>query len=504
MNNFVNANTLLDVSIELFKENTPAKYIEKEFLPNSPTRIPAYAETCVKDAQRNYYKALKEFKVTIALNPTTQLDKGDLTKQDLAAIRPIFASEYLKNAGISNTEENVKKIEKLVPIDFENVEIHTQQTGYFGHSEIIVNPNVPERLSTESPQRRKLNDSCNSIRRGLKTAWETVENRFPKEIPQPISTPYRTKTKVSSRKAELLNSPQYDRCPSTLPTKKRGNTLKIQTKTPFISNWFLLLPKEIARFYVQSFVDTFNFEEYLQRKNISDCVDFILTGPCSRLVYHTTKYLHAIFVRQTDDLSNYVRTRVIWTTLNKICKDDFTIRYMDITLLAIKSSVYAIFLSKKPDDSVTSNQEMKETLLEAIDELFDPLHLYYRYQNNFLPTSPQKSPMRMPGLQRYCPDLTKLINMKVLSKEDEKFARIIFDVDPIKSLRTMMAKEDWGDISADLTALNQQLNEINQVEQLIQLDLEEINKTIPRKPPKWIKKKIDPKRSPVDVRRPFK
>lgn len=490
------AKSLFEVAKEIFADVADEDAIEESYRPHGPypNGYPAKAKKHFEKGKHNFYHANdNEFHVDIALDKNHTFDNPDsITNDDLKAIRPIFATEYLKQAGIANTSETLKMTKKLMPINVENIELRTKKQGYF-EEQLVIKQNVTIH-NEETERRRELNSKSALIKDNFRQAWEKIDEEFPTSRRKKLPKPYRKTPGIASSRAMSQLLPSQERCPTTLKKYQQVQHKKQQKKNPFKSPFTLIITRHEAERYANLFLDRFDFQDYLKcsLSKAKQCIDFLKESPMARIIYHMCCYAHALFVAKTDDLTNYIRLRALWTLLTKETDNSKqTIKFLSVALMMVKSSVVAIFGEHIPSELLVSYELMESTLFDCVDRILNPYQIFDSLEKGEDFRARHAKALKVQRDHRSINDIIKILNEEPLDRDDEKIARAMMDHSMHNELLYLLGTESWGDV---IDGNHKKSDESpyfdnGRIQRLIAMDIKEINKKVPGPTPQWMKKK---------------
>lgn len=482
--------TLQDVAKEIFgnvavHDPSEMPFFQEERPEDYPDTIDHYIQT----AKSKFFTAGKdEFQISIELSRNRERN-DTILESDMKMIKPLFATAYLEKSGIKNTEVSMHMVNKLVNINQKNIEVQTKEKGFLDEK-IVVKQNPTQFVKGPSKVRSDLTTRTDIIRKRFKKSWSTIDRIYPKTNKYTLPDPYKPyRMKVDSIQAIEETKIPYDRCQSTLPKFRKKDARK-EPKTPFTTKWLLLLSRSEVDSLILNFIDRFDFTNYLQLPStyIKDCVSLVRTGLVPRLLYHTIKYLHSIFVLRKDNISHFIRLKAIWLVLYRtLAHDQVKCKFLSVIMAALKTCTHALFYRRMnvEDDFIES------TLYAEIDELFDPLHVILSIDQVESFDVPDTTILRKRHGQRVIDDIALLFSNKAFIEiSDNKIAHQVIHGQSNENLMNLLGNESWGD-HADYDSSNKgngykPLNSMT-VQNLIAAELISMNVKYPRPPPQWMK-----------------
>lgn len=479
--------TLEDVAKQIFHDTASAEAVEEPFknhgklLDDFPLSVQRFIW---RARERFYHSGDDDFKLNIEMNPLTIEEKDQLTKDDLDVLRPVFATAYLKRAGIKDTAESVRMVEKLVPITLDNIELNTQRKGFYTDN-LVVSQYLREH-AVGRRARANLSAVCDEIRRQMRSCWASVDRSFPRERREPLPRPYQASETFITQAALLRMKPITDRHPATITTTK--TLRRTQPRSPFTDEWPLTLPRDDIDKIVFGFVRAFDFFTFFRGEIAiaKDCVAFLRNGLCPRILFHVVKYLHSLFVMDQDDLPNYVRLRALWYTCCKTCDSSIvSYKFMSTALMMIKACAYVVF-DEQGQENVGDRPLLQSTIFHAVDQLLNLYEVFdsFEKEENYRVKLPQ---VNLPRGQTLLSDIQEFVDKGLLSDREELLARHLLNPSGSRDLMFILGSESWGDaVEKEIEGKQRTYNERRMTQKMLERDIAEINRVMPRDPPEWI------------------
>ena len=480
--------TLEDVAKQIFHDTASVETIEEPFklrgelVDDFPLSVQRFIW---RARERFFHSGEDEFKINIEMNPLTIEEKDQLTKDDLDILRPVFASAYLKHAGIKNTEESVRMVQKLVPITLDNIEIKTQRKGFYTDN-IIVSQHVREH-AVGRRARENLSAVCDEIRRQMRKCWARVDHSFPKEHREPLPNPFQAPETFITQAALARLKPVTERHPSTLATTNQS-LHHTQPRSPFLEEWPMTLSRDEIDKVIFGFVRAFDFYSFFRGEVAiaKDCVRFLRSGLCPRILFHVAKYCHSLFVMDEDDFPDYVRLRALWNTCLKTCDSSIvSYKFMSTALMMIKACTYVLF-DEKGTENVGDRKVLQATIFHAVDELLNMYEVFESFEKDEDYRAKMK-PANLPRGKTLLSDIQDLLDQHVLSQREDMLARLVLSPDGGHDLMFILGGETWGDaVEREVHGTKRTYNERRMTQKMIERDIAEVNRVMPRDPPDWI------------------
>ena len=480
--------SLRDLAHEIFSEDVTEDEFKAVYTRDGVflEDLPFSAQTHIWRARSLFYKDDKSFKVEIDLGKTHAIQSvDDLTYDDMNVIKPVFANAYLQKVGIAPTQQAIKKINKIIEINRDNVQVHTRKKGYEKDT-IVIKEKGGEYFNKMNKNIDTSDRRCDDIRANIRAAWSELEQFFPRELPTYKSKAYVHPPTFLSLKIIENNAKPLSRCPSTLPPKFKVDP---KVKNPFKRKWALNLSKEEVQIIIQLYSDKFDFKKNFKLTNqqISTLKETIFTmGLVQRMFYHVAKYVHSIFIYDQEDLSDYIRIRAIWLLLVAKFKEFKEQSYLSPILVLMKVCTVLLYLRNSPKDSLENTPDMVTTVFTFIDKILNPYNLY-----DVMTTKPrtmhQPKPAKIPP-GRSLSDIIKLVDTEALNEIDTAIAKSMLNPNAVAELTHFLSNESWGD---SLEENNEEKEEQDDslalpIQKIIQQDVAELNWTVPQRVSDWM------------------
>ena len=401
-------------------------------------------------------------------------------------IKPLFANEFAKNVGVKSTEQSIRTISKIIPIGKKNIQIRTKKNGYL-NEQIIIKQNPDEYYINKSQKFDSTVEKVYIIRQNLQKAWNQLETNFPRnEINKEIIIFQPNQNFKTIQIIYQLCLP-YQRSPSSI----KYNKLKSKQSnviSPFISIWPLTLYKDNIELIINDFCNKFDFQNNFKWNNnqINFTTDIFKSGFINRLLFHSMKYCHSIFINNIDDITNFLRIKALWFILTKKYEKNFNLLASIIVL--IKLCIIALFSNDSNDLKYSNFDLVQSSLFDFLEKIFNPYQLYYILE--LYPISKGfhhkfEKPIR---LNQELIELKKISN---LSKADLNYLESFFQDNSYQLLINLLINEQWGDLEIQNNEENLDKDIDNPhslpIQKMIQQDLALINSNIPNKVPEWMK-----------------
>jgi hypothetical protein len=364
--------SLFDAATEIFSDTAGPEVIDRSFRRDGLLidSFPQPAERSILKARAGFYQSDQEgFQVALVIGKDIQLTGTDgLSDADYKVLRERFAEAWLKAAGISKNKESVRLAKKMFPLKADKIRLEKDRYGQRHRITVTQKPraHVAPRIEHEM-----LESQCKIFREQVGRAWTVLDRAFPRDSRKPMPPPFVPRPRrIQSQLAVQKSRPMTDRCPTTL---KMAGCRGARPRSPFPTGWELLLSRSAVEGYVQAFME----ESGLDRPD-SPCpfscgpvtrrraVRFITNGYCARIVYHTARYFHSLFVLQLDDFPNFIRAKAVWEAISKqLSRSIPSVKILSIALTAIKACVASIF---EDQSGVQESQlpEMESTVFRAV------------------------------------------------------------------------------------------------------------------------------------------
>lgn len=485
---------LLEIVKDVLSDSAdPKKFSESYHIDGSAIKdFPKNAQKYVYEAREKFFRSgEKEFHLDIDLKNEHRFEsKKSITPEVINQIRPLFAAEYLKHIGMSNSAIAIKQAQKLLPLTPDNFEIHTRKKGYNTEQMIIYqNPKIPAK---ESETRNEMSRQCETIRHNFLKIWNQVDQQFPTERRKQLPRPFIPKSNISSAKILKEDVTQKIRCPSTISEDKLKTRKKPQSD-PFIGQFILNLPRSEIEATVMLFIERFDFLNYLKSgiRSARDCAEFLRSGICPRLLYHVARYMHSIFVLNMEDLPDFIRARALWHIVYKSIENSILeCRFLSVAMMMIKVCTFVLFQEHAEPKCFSDIGIVQSTLFFAIDNFLNRYHVFSSLEKDEFERA-KTTPVVLEKGKRVLSDIVELLNNELLLPEEEKIARLTINPQGMHDLLCFLGAESWGD-AAEYTggSRNQHhYNETRMVQKLIEMDIAKLNEKMPRKPPDWVRPK---------------
>ena len=515
---------LIDIAREIFADTADQRVFDDWYYVDlGNTRdFPQKAQECVYEAKDKFFKSNDgDFHIEVGLSPDHNFtNKSSITYDVINKVKPVFAAEYLKHIGSINSPTTVKMVKQFISLTPDNFEIQTRKGGY-SIDQLVVHLN-PKKYARKIPSRVAMANKCKKIRNNFQIARELIDKNFPIEEKKKVPRPYKINPSTplnSEDNSSVFNNSGYfnpsrsslnttisirakstcsinrmkrrDRCPTSIPEEFRIKRKKPQ-ENPFVKEFPLVLPRSEIESIVQAFSERFDILNYVNAgmKNARDCVNFLRSGTCSRMLFHVAKYMHSILVYNREDLPDFIRARALWHVIYKKIDDSIvTYRFVSIALMMLKACTYVLFEEHSPNDAFSDNEVMQVTVFWTIDRLLNPFQIFDSLEKdeNF---RVKLKPILLNQRKQILDDLKVLIDDGSFEPPEEEIAKLIVNPVGMNDLLCLLGTEAWGDVAeykGPMTRLR--YNENRMVQKLIAMDIEKLNIRMPRKPPKWIRQR---------------
>ena len=125
---------LLAIAKDALEDSADPAIFTEAYLPDGSTipDFPKKAQKYVTEAREKFFRSGEnEFHVDIDLGNSHKFEsRKSITAEVINQIRPIFAQEYLKYIGMTNSSAAINMAQTLLPLTPNHFEIHTRKKGY--------------------------------------------------------------------------------------------------------------------------------------------------------------------------------------------------------------------------------------------------------------------------------------------------------------------------------------------------------------------------------------
>jgi len=486
---------LLDVSKDIFGSILTTEEIEKSFKPDGQfvEGFPLSAQRFIWQARERFFKAENDnFHITIDLSRNHHIDESaGLSKEDMKIIKPYFANAYLDHVGVTNTEESLRRVQRMMPIKSENVQIRTKKNGYL-KEQIIIKQNPSAVYANTAHKEDHSMAKCSQIRQNLQIAWTSLERSFPRSDPPVTPKVFLPPSSIKTIGIIEDNCKIPLRCPSSIK-KGQLRSQKKKISSPFIKIWPLVLLKHDIERIVLEFCSQFDFSHHFKWKQsqIDSCIEVLKYSLIHRLIYHCIKYCHSVFVLVQDDISNFIRMRANWFIVSNKYNDINGQNFLPVILILLKLCTITVFTHESNDANIKPLDLAEESIFLLIDKCLNP-HMIYSSLSVPSRTSIDSSHKRYTKIARLNNDIYQLLSTGKMSQDDENIASLFFKDNPLDQIIPVLIAEQWGDLNVEgeeKPKLETDNPHRLSIQKMINQDIADVNSRVPNKVPIWIKRK---------------